>query len=249
MSQMKNNLLPLWYKEEDYPLFPIRRADADMLLFNCVWDVAMTAGYLDFVKSVTTRNFALEDNRLEDTSCLLVFPGDDPATAYVPPILGMPYFVGVYGVYYGPFDLEEDDEPTLYCCFAPEWALDNSGDVIYHNMGGDDCPLPAFQDNRAELEQAIRRLLDFLREHPADTGSWVERLNLSLRMLEKQANPLHILHNAGLYDIDALWTLLLQEGLAGQELLVVSTSMARQLHRFAMRVVNINNPKSKGTGF
>jgi len=242
MSPIDNNLLPLWYKEEKYPLFPIRRADADMLLFNCVWDVAIAYDYGNFFSSVTTPNFRLRDIKLEDISLLLLFPGDDPTNSYVPPILGMPCFVGVYGVYYGPFDLEEDDFSSLYYCFRPEWALDGSGDIIYNNIGGSDNGLPSNPDNSAELQQAIRRLLDFLREHPADTGSWVERLNLSLQMLAKQANPFHILHNAGLYDIDALWTLLLQAGLAGKELLTVSTLVTRQLHRYAMRVVNIDNP-------
>lgn len=242
MSNTNNELLPLWYKEDKYPLFPIRRADADMLLFHCVWDVAVTKDYVDFVNSVTTHNFLLKTVNMEDISLLLVFPGDDPTNSYVPPILGMPYFVGIYGVSYGPFDLEEDDVPSLYYSFSPEWAFDGSGDVVYNNIGGDDCIIPDLKDNRAELKQAIRLLLDFLRDHPADTGSWMERLNLSLQMIEEGGNPFHILHNAGLYDIDALWTLLMQAGLAGQELLMVSTRMTTQLHRYAMRVVNVDNP-------
>lgn len=243
MSNTNNELQPLWYKEDKYPLFPIRRADADMLLYNCVWDVAIASDYGNFFSTVTTPNFRLKDVKLEDVSFLLIFPGDDPSNSYSPPILGMPYYVGVYGVYYGPFDLEEDYLPSLYYCFRPEWALDGSGDVNYINIGGSDNGLPSNPDNTAELQQAIRLLLDFLHDHPADTGSWVERLNLTLQMLAERANPFHILHNAGLYDIDALWTLLLDAGLAGQELLKVSTGMTRQLHRYAMRVVNVDNPQ------
>ena len=241
MNNTNSDLLPLWYKEGEYPLFPIRQADADMLLFHSVWDVAVSSGYLGFINSVTTRNFDLKDRVLEDISCLLIFPGDEPMTKYTLPVLGMPYFVGIYGVILSVIDDEGD--PSLCCCFCPEWALDGSEDVIYNNIGGGGYDLPSFQDNSAELQQAIRSLLNFLHDHPADTGSWVERMNLSLQMLAERANPLHILHNAGLYDIDVLWTLLLKAGLAGRELLKVSTDMTRQLHRYAMRVVNVDNPQ------
>lgn len=238
MNNSNNDLLPLWYKEGDYPLFPIRQADADMLLFNIVWDVAVSSGYLDFVRSVTIRNFN-PINSLKDISCLLIFPGDEATTKYTLPKLTMPYFVGIYGIDPPVFDdLDDDEYPSLYYCFCPEWAFDGSGEIIYNNEGGGGYDVPSFQNNGAELKQAICSLLDFLQQHPVEIGSWRERLSLSLQMLDAHANRFHILHNAGLYDIDALWTLLLDAGLAGRELLKVSTQMTHQLHRFAMLAVN-----------
>jgi len=135
---------------------------------------------------------------------------------------------------------DDDDELYIKACNVAQWDVrDGYPDVKYYAMSGFYVDAtPGFRNNHIELKKAIAEVLKYIETRRADVGEWKERLQVSLNMLETGANELHILHNAGLYDIDALWTLLLRGRTSDVHLQRVSMEMTSQLHHYAMWVIN-----------
>ena len=213
----------------DYELYPLRKSDVDMLLYNMVWDFIM-------------------DRKASWTYPYLLFPadvGDDSMVSAS--ILKYPYLIADYDeepVCAGEGGVIDDSEEAyIKTCYTAEWNLSGGQpEVTYRkkkNFYENERPL--MWDNTPGLKKAISDVLAVIETQHADVGDWKARLQLSLNMLETKANELHILHNAGLYDLDALWTMLLNGGHAGVQLFHVSTTMTCQLHRYAMRMISLVN--------
>lgn len=270
-----DNNLPLWYEHGDasngtlflgrkssacqsevyqdvcdYQLFPICRRDADILLFNTVWDLVMYPDFKDFHDNTDIRNsnvqFTDHSGEIKWYRPCLLFPADQPYTDFTEEELRHHFMVGACSWKchaYGESGIyEEDTNPQFRVYYTPEWDFSKVGwDIVYReNVRRIESDMPSFVKNTKELEYVICQLLQFFEDNNiSEINNWKERLRCALLMLKTHANELHILHNAGLYDIDTLWTQLIQMGYHGEELNVMSSKMNRELHRFAMFSVNL----------
>ena len=274
-----DKLLPLWYqsntlREEfvigrpsslrnrydslqgvfEYQLFPIYEKDADMLLFNTVWDLVMHPDFYKFYDDSNIINEAITfSNDVVFHRPYLLFPSDDPRTNYEGNELEYPYIVGVFSenlnTGYPLMGFEEGDEyPMFRLYLTPEW-YDQHGesDVVYrmHHRSREDR-MPLMINNAKELKNVLGDLIRYLKSVNFDTKDWINRLQTSLKMLNTDTNELFILHNAGLYDIQSLWALLMKSGSSGEEVSKLYRKVECELHRFAMMIVNLMDWKKGG---
>lgn len=235
----------------DYQLYPILEKDADMLLFNTVWDIVIHSNFYNFYNDIDVINTSL---KFEIKGCdiayarpLLFFPKDMPRLKFSEKEFIYPYFVGVFyemGDYYaGEAGLIEDGDgcPLFRAYFVPQWDFTcDEPEVVYreyHSKYDEESISKAMIPSNS-LQKAVCHLLEFLDDVSVDVGNWKERLTITLEMIKTHANELHILHNVGLYDINALWTLLYQSNQNKVELRRLIRETERELHRYAMMVVN-----------
>ena len=106
--------------------------------------------------------------------------------------------------------------------------------------------MPRFYNNSVELLNSISAVLEYLGTVYIDTDSWIERLRTAKSMLDTHANELHILHNAGLYDIDSLWTMLYRNNQDINTLRTIIRCYNHELLRYAMMSINLIDWKNGG---
>ena len=243
---IKEKQVPLWYQPTtDIQLFPIYEKDADMLLFNTVWDLVKHPDFCDFYKDVDIvgRDIAFGKDVVW-LRPLLLFPSDEPCLAYIEKELIHPYIIGVFSQYldkeYPMIGFEEGDEyPMFRVYLTPEWQFTPDAGIVYRTYWRDrEDRMPQIVDNTKALKSVLEELLRYLNSVIADTGNWKERLLSSLSMLNTGTHKIFILHNAGLYDIQSLWSTLIRSGQGGEQLTQLSPRVERELHRYAMLTVN-----------
>jgi hypothetical protein len=242
----------------DYRLYPILEKDADLLLFNTVWDIVMHSDFYDFYNSIDVINsslhFDIKGCDIAYARPYLFFPADLPRLRFSEKEFTYPYFVGVFyekGDYSVPMAglIEEGDGcPMFRAYLVPQW--DFTGDqpeIVYRENRSKYVQSISWAINPSNtLQKAVFNLLEYLDRISVDVGDWKERLKTVLEMMKTHANELHILHNVGLYDINALWTLLYQSGHDHAELRKIIRDTERELHRYAMTVVNLIDWKNGG---
>lgn len=230
-----------------YKLYPICEKDADMLLFHTIWDLVTHPDFYDFYEDADFINPHIGFDDVTWFRPYLFFPADEPCINYTEKELLFPYIIGAFSeyddIYAGEAGLIEDGDyyPMFRNYFVPEWNLENGElDIIYRVYDrGREQEMPKVYDNSKELKKVISELLQYLILVTADVRTWRERLQMAQEMLRTHANELHILHNAGLYDIHTLWALLINKGYGDEKLRELSRRMERELHRYAMMAVNI----------
>lgn len=236
-------------------LFPIYEKDADMLLFNTVWDIVMHPNFGDFYNESDIINKKI-------TFCeyivwhrpYLLFPSDDPYTKYIEKELNLPYIIGVFSEYLDTENpmtglMEEGDVyPMFRTYLTPEWNEQQGESEVVYRMchRNKEEGIPLMIDNTKELKNVLCDLIVFLKSVKADTKYWIDRLQTSLTMLSTDTNELFILHNAGLYDIQSLWKLLAEAGICGEQIYKLCRKTECELHRFAMMIVNLVEWKKGG---
>ncbi|MBO4464138.1 MAG: hypothetical protein J5797_08105 [Prevotella sp.] len=240
----------------DYRLFPIRRSDANLLLYHTIWDMLSGDNPMDFFRMVCGKDSPVSkqpyNGTTEWTRPYFLFPSDAQSERFSLEIYHHPFIVAGYSMTccaLGESGLvEEDDEPLLTVYYVPEWEfVDGEPEVVYREYSSHCSPsIPYFEESPEKFRQAICNLLAFIDKKHIYVVEWKQRLELALRMIDTKANELHILHNVGLYDIDALWKLLVQKNQVGEELFRVSSEMNRCLHQYAMAVVNLIDWKKGG---
>ena len=235
----------------DYRLYPILEKDADLLLFNTIWDIVMHPDFYDFYNSIDVINSSLQ---FEIKGCdiayarpLLFFPTDIPRLRFSEKEFSYPYFVGVFyemGDYYaGMAGLVEEGDgcPMFRAYLVPQW--DFTGDqpeIVYReNRSKYEEAISWAINSSNNLQKAVFNLLEYLDSVSVDVSDWKERLKMVLEMMKTHANELHILHNVGLYDINALWKMLYLSDQNKAELRKIIRTTERELHRYAMMVVNL----------
>ena len=242
----------------NYRLFPIREKDADMLLFNAVWDIVMNPDFYDFYDNVeiVLSNPSIHNLNYDITwyRPYLLFPADEPNVDYTEKELMRPYLIAAFSeigeIYAGEGGLvdEGDDVPYFRNYYVPEWSFANGAqEVIYREYSrGKESVMPRFYNNSVEMLNSISAVLEYLGTVYIDTDSWIERLRTAKSMLDTHANELHILHNAGLYDIDSLWTMLYRNNQDVNTLRTIIRCYNHELHRYAMMSVNLIDWKKGG---
>ena len=211
----------------DYELFPLQREDVDMLLYHMVWTFIMNPR-----DSWSTPLLLFPDDTHIVTDRLLRYP------YLIADYSDEPYFYGEGGV------VDDDDEFYMKACYVAEWDLsDGMGKASYRKLRKEvgENMLPNITDNTGQLRLAIVTLLRFAEQKGTDIGPWKERLSLTVRMLDTHANELHILHNAGLYDIETLWPMLKGSCRNNLDAYRIHAELTTQLHRYATMVVSTIN--------
>lgn len=244
------------YNVCNYTLCPILRDDADFLLFQTVWDVVMYPDLKDFEDIVYMKSYQPRqpsyNSGISWCRPQLLFPADDPYTRYEEHEKKLPYIVGCFSIehqIYGESGIyEEDDTPQFRKYYRPQWGwIKDVKDIVYtecNRINEDDMVM--FLDNTEELKQSIQNLLQLIPDLESIETTWFNRLHTSCRMIETHANELHILHQAGLYDIATLWKSLEEKGLLNETLKQAIDDMNCQLRRYAMLTINLLNWKLGG---
>ena len=216
----------------DYTLYPINKHDVDWPLYHLVAHFMKVRYELDHITDgdrQTELFKPLDDDALQEKRSYfykLIFPNEDFTVSYPEEMLEhevviMKCFLPVEHVYGGiPVFDDSDDDGTWYEDVPMEYFhYDRSGKglVLKHVHTSTPSKSPDFIYNGGAFADALTELLSFLRRHNLIEIPWYDRLQMVLRMLESGANELHILHNAGFYDHDSLWSWLTDYGIRQRE--------------------------------
>lgn len=234
----------------DYTLYPIKNTDVNWPLYYMVSHFLKLRYELDEVRGNDVGiermlQSLYEDVRQEKRNChyCLVFPFDDLTVSYNEAML--------------------EQEAIILKCFSPIEHPDPQYIGDDENFTYEEVPMEYFhfEENGKSMElkhfytdilsqfpncayngdaflEAINRLLAFLREKQLTELTWDSRLQTVVAMLDGNANELHILHNAGLFDHQTLWPQLEKLGVPKAEIEKVKEPYLTQLHRYAMFVLN-----------
>lgn len=234
----------------DYQLVPIRREDADLSLFVMVSDAALfRINGLEEVYPTNDADFTRVLPKPEDygesegymlMGYYLLFPAHEPVfiskeyPELPPAILAVS---GEDGKYIGEAGLITDCYPRIFYALQPV----GEGHELRYKELAFKTSIPYFPNNYMQLSEALTNLLFLLRPFAVNAAltAWMERLLLVQKMLQARANELHILHNAGLYDHQQLWSLMRQAGCSETQLSTIQQRYIHHLYRFAMYAVNI----------
>lgn len=240
----------------EYQLYPILEKDADLLLYQLVKDLVMHPDFKEYLNAInlggSSINFNYRRGESEEWSRpYLLFPADDRITTYYKEELQWPYIVGASSVCYHAYGesglTDEDEDPLFKVYYIVKWDYYPEGSVVKYveYFRRDGHSMPKMENNVAALNSAIRSVLEIIPENKADLVSWRNRLKSSLEMINTHANELHILHQAGLYDIQGLWNIMREE-VNDNQFERVSKKLETELHRYAMLVVNLIDWKMTG---
>ena len=241
---------------DDYTLFPIRKADMDWMLYHLVRRFLARKYALPISRSEADYsgfNFQCfdDDARQSDDSkysLYLVFPSEDPTVSYSEAMLGQETLIlkcffpveQFEQTYPGQIEPLDDDEvwyenvPMEYFCFPN----DGSDRVLQHCKTSMPSQFPDPSYNGDALSGEIDKITALLRDGNLTATPWYGRLQTTKLMLDGEANELHILHNAGLYDHKTLWNWLKDCGIGDDVIERVKGSYLKQLKKYAMFVLN-----------
>lgn len=242
----------------EYQLYPILEKDADLLLYQLIKDLVMHPDFKEYLNAInlvggTSINFNFRRGEYEEWARpYLLFPADDRITTYYKEELKWPYIVGASSMCYHSYGesglIDEDDYPLFRVYYIVKWNYLLEGPVVKYveYFRRDSSSMPKMENNVVALTSVICSVLEIIPENNANLVAWRNRLQNSLDMIKTHANELHILHQVGLYDIQALWNKLIEEGLDEEQLKRVSKRLETELHRYAMFVVNLIDWKMTG---
>lgn len=226
----------------EYTLFQIRKTDVDWPLY---W---MVTGFLKYQYGIDgiPYNDLFEnlryDKEKEDRKHLyfFVFPSEELTVGYTEDILDQE---AVILKYFFPIDLSDiyilDDESTTEIVPMEFFYQEgNRSQVLQHAQTDIPSEIPIIRYNGDSFLEALDKVLAFLQDGHLTATPWFERLRMVKRMFDGQANELHILHNAGLFDHATLWAWLKHQGVSRDDIDRIKTLYVSELKRFAMFVLN-----------
>lgn len=237
---------------KDYTLFPIKKTDADWPLY---WMVTGFVKYKRDIEDIPYHDFfePLRDDNEQETNeyyYFFIFPSEEFGISYDVDMLNhealiLKRFSPIEYVVNSPF-LTPDDP-----CVRPEDICRDYIPMEYFYSQDDGSGLrllkaksqitegyPCWKYNGDSFMESVDELLAFMQNHQRIGTPWFERLQSVKRMFFGDANELHILHNAGLYDHATLWRWLLDSGIRLEELDDVENRYVSELKRYAMFVLN-----------
>ena len=235
-----------------YTLFPIKKKDVNWPLY---WMVTCFLKYKDDIDAIPYDDLfeSLRDDKEVDNReyfYFFVFPSEDLTISYAEEMLSqealilksfMPIghvsgepFITIDDDCVKPEDIWYEDVPIEYFYWddsEPDPTIQHAGTDIV-----DDHPQWAF--NGDSFMNALDRVLAFLQDRNLTATPWFERLQTIKRMFDGQANELHILHNAGLFDNATLWSWLKTQGVSLVDIESIETTYVLELKKYAMFVLN-----------
>lgn len=240
---------------EEYRLYPIPKADVDWPLYLLVKHF-LSVNYGLGLDDDTDEPFAGAFKRFDgegplyDTkySLRIVFPSVELTVNYSEAMLEqevlvlklyfpVEQFEQSYPGQTEPFDDDDvwyENVPMEYYCFAA-----GGPDIeLKHYKTQLPSQWPKIYYNEDAFSDALSGLVGFLQRNRLTETPWLERLKTAKRMLEVEANELHILHNAGLYDHNSLWKWLTERGLPADDIQKARDAYVSQLKIYAMFALN-----------
>lgn len=231
----------------DYTLYPINKRDVDWPLYHLVAHFMKVRYKLDHITDGDgqTELFKPLDNDAiqEKRSCsyLWIYPSEDLSASYPKEMFDLDVVVlKCFSPieHLGGIPIDEsiwyEDVPMEYFHYSGT----GSNLVLEHVHTKTPSQFPDFIYNGDVFAKTLTELLDLLRRHHLTEIPWYQRLETVHCMLESGANELHILHNAGFYDHNSLWSWLKDYGIRQQEFEEVKEHYLTQLKRYAMFVLN-----------
>ena len=234
----------------DYTLYPIKKTDVNWPLYYLVSHFLKLRYELDEVCGSDVENAQLfqsidDDAKNEERKYQyeFVFPFDDLTLSYNEAMLGQEAMIlkCFFDIEHPDAQYIGDDEHFWYENVPMEYFhFVGSGSSIALKHFHTDLPshFPNCAYNGDAFLKAINGLLAFLRERQLTELPWYSRLQTVVKMLNGNANELHIIHNAGLFDHHVLWPQLEELGVPKAEIEKVKEPYLMQLHRYAMFVLN-----------
>ena len=229
----------------EYTLFQIRKTDVDWPLY---W---MVTGFLKYQYGIDgiPYNDLFEnlryDKEKEDRKHLyfFVFPSEELTVGYTEDILDQEAIILKY---YFPIDWSDvyldsdgDDDSMIEIVPMEYFYQEGNGSLeLQHAQTEIPSKMPCIRYNGDSFMVALGRVLAFLHDRNLTATPWFERLQTVKLMFEGQANELHILHNAGLFDHATLWSWLNDQGISRDDVEVIKALYVSELKKYAMFVLN-----------
>lgn len=234
----------------DYTLYPIKKTEVDWPLYYMVSHFLKLEYELDEVKGDDVGNAQMFQSIDDDADkeerrykYYLVFPFDELTVSYNEAMLAQEAIIlKVFSTIEKPDPQYIGDEEHFTYEEVPMeyFHFEGSGKRMELKHFYTDI-LSQFPDcvyNGDAFLEAINGILAFLQDKQLTELPWYSRLQTVVAMLDGNANELHILHNAGLFDHKTLWPLLEKSGIPKAEIEKVKEPYLTQLHRYAMFVLN-----------
>lgn len=229
----------------EYTLFPIKKTDVNWPLY---WMVTAFLKYRYDINAIPYNDWfesLCEDKkkRSRDYEYYFLFPSEELTVGYPEEMLDQD---AVILKYYYPIDWSEvfsshaydDDDPTLDREPMEFFYQDGQNPELQHATTENLSKRPCICYNGDSFMDALFGVLVFLFERKLTKTPWFERLQTVKRMFDDEANELHILHNAGLFDHATLWSWLKDQGVSQEDIDAVKAPYVSELKMFAMFVIN-----------
>ncbi|MBP5547334.1 MAG: hypothetical protein J6X58_00395 [Bacteroidales bacterium] len=237
----------------EYTLFPIKKSDVDWPLYLMV---SCFLKYEENIEAIPCNNlfqaFQSDKDNEDDTKFYyyFVFPQEDLTVSYEEEMLAHEYLIikryfPIEHVNGEPF-ISPDDE-----CVRPEdlwfeyipaeyyyWSGSDSNMKIQHAVSQIVDDKPCFPFNGDDFVGALNDVLVFLQDRNMTETPWFERLQMVKRMFDGNANELHILHNAGLFDHASLWQWMKDKGIPQVDIDKIKNRYVSELKKMTMFVLN-----------
>lgn len=232
----------------DYELYPIRKQDVDWPLYLTVGCFVSLHDNVETLDPEIERMLKTVDNQDSDDTSFgyqLVFPAEEYTLHYDQKLFE--YDAAILKLYFdeyipvdpydedGDFTIERKPMEYYYC------QKSSDGYTLHHYHSQETSNFPIIPYNGDDLLKALDKVINLLEVHRLTDLEWYDRLLTTHRMLHYDANELHILHNAGLYDNKSLWQLLISKGVNGAEVEKKANIYMLQLKKYAMHVLNRYN--------
>lgn len=229
----------------EYTLFPIRKNDVNWPLY------LMVTGFLKYRYGINAIPFndmyeSLRDDKKKEARQFLyffVFPSEDLTLDYTEDILDQEAIILKY---YFPIDWSDsypwldDDDDSMIEIVPMEFFYQEDGQNPEFQHAQTEIPskVPVIRYNGDSFMEALFGVLFFLNERKLTKTPWYERLQTVKRMFDDEANELHILHNAGLFDHATLWSWLKDQGVSQEDVDTIKAPYVSELKKYAMFVLN-----------
>ena len=232
-----------------YALYPIRIDNIDKQLYLLVKTIMMirsAKAYQAYTQDFSDEkllNIKQLSYQLKSYHAFLVFPSlHKQFILYPQDIVQYPAIIAVYSIKLkAKYIPRREYDYELVSFYTLDYKPDETGmhlEFISHQARDFEDGLPAFFDNTKDLIDSINRLLEFMKKCHFEENDWYKRMQEARRMIIEKEDGIHILHNSGLFDTDALRFALLSSNANEKELNDLILEFTNNLKKFAMFVVN-----------
>ena len=227
--------------------YPITNEASNSLLKRVIKTILASNNFYNYYRSVSPRNSKVDINNVQEEWCLpqLIFPSDIPDFCHLPELTRHSFIVAGFSTYRGgsgESGLADEDDPELRIIIVAE------GERAFSEDGVDYCeyefhgtlPLPHFDYDAEALKDAVNEVILLTKSLSADNAQqWTTRLHLALDLLSSNGRPLKILETMGLYDFEALRSMIVQKyGTDNSVAIQAIHNLEHHLYLYTMTCIN-----------
>ena len=226
--------------------YPIANETNHSLLKRVVKTMLANENFYNYYHSISPRNSKADISNAQEEWCVpqLIFPADIPEFRHQPEVAGYSFFVAGFSAYrcgFGESGLADEDGPELRMILVAEGesALSEDGIDYCEYEIHSTLPLPRFDYDAEALKHAFHEIISLTeRLHEDNTRQWTTRLHAALEMFSSGGNPIKIITEAGLYDFEALRSMIVQKHNTDHAAIQTIRNYEHHLHRYAMSIIN-----------